>query len=150
MELLLACDGSGHNKAAASLWYSKKLVAHRTTDVKGYKVTHNVAEYCGLIAGLEMILGRNKWLPNDMREFKSVDIIMDSKLVVHQIGSITGDITEERFVIRDARMMQLASKVLNLWSRIRLQGIRLKIRWVPREDKTIWFTDGMMRDGDEQ
>lgn len=150
MELLLACDGSGNKEAAASVWYDSRLVAHRVIQVKGHRVTHNVAEYCALVAGLEMILGRNKWLPPEFRDFESVDIILDSKLVVNQIGGITGDVTQERYAIRDARMMQLASKVLDLWSRTRLQGVDLKIRWVSREDSNIWFTDGLMRDGDEQ
>lgn len=76
------------------------------------KVSNNVAEYSGLVAGLE--------LANELDPTCRILVKMDSKLVVEQM--------EGRWKIKHADMRALATK-----ARAVLDPARVKYQWIPRE-----------------
>lgn len=81
------------------------------------RVSNNVAEYCGLIAGLEAVL--------EVEPSADVEVRMDSKLVVEQM---TG-----RWRIKHEDMRRLALQARDLGARIGAGGGSVSYTWVPRE-----------------
>ena len=77
--------------------------------------TNNVAEYCGLIAGLTAI--------NALDPQATVDVKMDSKLVVEQMSG--------RWQIKHADMRKLASDARNAHT-----ASLVKYSWIPRDENS--------------
>lgn len=77
--------------------------------------TNNVAEYHGLIAGLESVL--------DLNPEAHVEVRMDSKLVVEQMSG--------RWKIKHPDMRELALRASKL-----LPASRVRYEWVPRADNS--------------
>jgi ribonuclease HI len=75
------------------------------------EATNNVAEYSGLIAGLEMV--------REIDPGAEVDVRMDSKLVVEQMAG--------RWKVKHPSMLPLARKASSL------RPIKVTWTWVPRE-----------------
>lgn len=80
--------------------------------------SNNVAEYSGLIAGLEGVL---RCAPD-----ADVEVRMDSKLVVEQMAG--------RWQIKHEDMRRLAAQARTLVRRISDAGGRVRYIWVPRAD----------------
>ncbi|MEP7333580.1 MAG: reverse transcriptase-like protein [Terracoccus sp.] len=81
------------------------------------KVSNNVAEYSGLIAGLRAVL--------DIDAAASVVARLDSKLVVEQMAG--------RWKIKHEDMRRLALKARELCSEISAAGGSVDFEWIPRE-----------------
>ncbi len=77
--------------------------------------TNNVAEYQGLIAGLEAVREEMQRIAVDGK----VEVRMDSKLVVEQMSG--------RWKIKDAKLLSLAQR-----ARAVMQGMQIEFVWVPR------------------
>lgn len=77
--------------------------------------TNNVAEYQGLIAGLEAVREEMERIAVDGK----VEVRMDSKLVVEQMSG--------RWKIKDAKLLSLAQR-----ARAVMQGMQIEFVWVPR------------------
>lgn len=80
--------------------------------------SNNVAEYEGLVAGLQAVL--DVGLPSAV-----VEVRMDSKLVVEQMSG--------RWKIKHADMQRLALTARRLVDRVQSEGGSVEFRWVPRE-----------------
>jgi len=94
------------------------------------RVSNNVAEYSGLIAGLEAVL--------EVEPSADVEVRMDSKLVVEQM---TG-----RWRIKHEDMRRLALQARELSARIGAGGGSVSFTWVPREQNgaaDVLSNDGM-------
>ena len=78
--------------------------------------THNVAEYTGLIRGLE-------WIQNNMSD-RSLEIQGDSQLVIRQL---TGE-----YKVRAPRVIPLYERACSL-----LGGFEWTAKWIPREQNTV-------------
>ena len=81
------------------------------------KVSNNVAEYSGLIAGLRAVL--------DIDAAASVVARLDSKLVVEQMAG--------RWKIKHEDMRRLALEARELCSQISAAGGSVDFEWIPRE-----------------
>ncbi|CCH78434.1 Phosphoglycerate mutase [Nostocoides japonicum T1-X7] len=81
------------------------------------KQSNNVAEYSGLIAGLEAAYA--------IEPGADVDVAMDSKLVVEQMSG--------RWKIKHEDMRRLALRARDLVGRFEAAGGSVRFRWVPRE-----------------
>lgn len=94
--------------------------------------SNNVAEYSGLIAGLQAVLDLD--LATDVRLVAK----MDSKLVVEQMAG--------RWKIKHAEMRRLALQAKDLVHQIGHVGGRVEFQWIPRElngDADKLSNDGM-------
>lgn len=96
------------------------------------KASNNVAEYSGLIAGLQAVL--------DLDLAADVNLVakMDSKLVVEQMAG--------RWKIKHADMRRLAIQARDLVHQIGHVGGRVEFQWIPRElngDADKLSNDGM-------
>ncbi len=83
------------------------------------KESNNVAEYSGLIAGLQAVLDLS--LETDA----SIQVLMDSKLVVEQMAG--------RWKIKHADMRRLALEARDLVRQIEWAGGTVDYQWIPRE-----------------
>lgn len=81
------------------------------------RASNNVAEYAGLIAGLEAVLRLDPGA--------QVDVLMDSQLVVEQMSG--------RWRVKHEDMRRLASNAARLCAQIRAAGGSVRFDWVPRE-----------------
>lgn len=81
------------------------------------QASNNVAEYCGLVAGLEGVCR--------LDPSADVQVLMDSKLVVEQMSG--------RWRIKHEDMRRLALQAQGLCRRIEAAGGRVSFAWVPRE-----------------
>ncbi|GGK61313.1 bifunctional RNase H/acid phosphatase [Ornithinimicrobium pekingense] len=81
--------------------------------------SNNVAEYSGLVAGLQAVLDLG--LATDA----AVEVRMDSKLVVEQMSG--------RWKIKHADMRRLAMQARRLVDAIQQEGGSVSLTWVPRE-----------------
>lgn len=81
------------------------------------KASNNVAEYSGLIAGLEAAL--------EIDPSARVDVAMDSKLVIEQMAG--------RWKIKHEDMRRLALQARDLVQRLREGGGEVSWTWIPRE-----------------
>jgi ribonuclease HI len=77
--------------------------------------TNNVAEYTGLISGLEWVLGRDP--------HAEILVRMDSKLVIEQMAG--------RWKVKHPDMQVLASQARDL-----LIGVPVHWQWVPRDQNS--------------
>lgn len=93
------------------------------------KQSNNVAEYSGLIAGLEEVLALD---PGAV-----VDVRMDSKLVIEQMAG--------RWKIKHEDMRRLALQARELVRSIEAAGGSLRWTWVPRERNKA--ADALSNDG---
>lgn len=84
--------------------------------------SNNVAEYSGLIDGLELALQLADGDPVD------VEVRMDSKLVIEQMSG--------RWKIKHDDMRRLAGQAKDLVRRLADQGGTCRFRWIPRERNT--------------
>lgn len=82
------------------------------------QASNNVAEYSGLIAGLQAVLDLGM-------AAAAVEVKMDSKLVVEQMSG--------RWKIKHADMRRLAMEARRLWDDIQSEGGTVEMTWVPRE-----------------
>lgn len=81
------------------------------------KASNNVAEYSGLIAGLEAAM--------EIDPAARIDVAMDSKLVIEQMAG--------RWKIKHENMRRLALQAQDLVRRIRESGGEVTWTWIPRE-----------------
>lgn len=81
------------------------------------KVSNNVAEYTGLIVGLEAAL--------EIDPGARIDVAMDSKLVIEQMAG--------RWKIKHEDMRRLALQAQELVRRLRADGGDITWTWIPRE-----------------
>ncbi len=79
--------------------------------------SNNVAEYAGLIAGLEAVLRIDPGA--------DVEVRMDSKLVVEQMSG--------RWKVKHEAMRRSASQASRLCAQISAAGGSVRFTWVPRE-----------------
>lgn len=93
------------------------------------KASNNVAEYSGLIAGLEAVL--------EIEPGADVEVRMDSKLVVEQMAG--------RWKIKHADMRRLAIEARELATRIEQAGGSVDYAWIPRADNAV--ADALSNDG---
>lgn len=94
--------------------------------------SNNVAEYSGLIAGLQAVLDLG------LAADASVTVRMDSKLVVEQMAG--------RWKIKHADMRRLALQARDLARQVEWHGGQVSYEWVPREankDADALSNDGM-------
>lgn len=82
--------------------------------------TNNVAEYAGLVAGLEAVL----LLGPDA----DVEVRMDSKLVIEQMAG--------RWRVRHENMRRMTASAQALCARVAAGGGSVRFTWVPRERNT--------------
>ncbi len=87
------------------------------------KESNNVAEYCGLIAGLQAVLDL------DLAPDASINARMDSKLVVEQMAG--------RWKIKHVDMRRLAIEARDLVRQIEWAGGSVDYTWIPREINTV-------------
>ncbi len=78
--------------------------------------THNVAEYTGLIKGLE-------WIQANANE-RELQILGDSQLVIRQL---TGE-----YKVRSPRVFTFYQTAVSI-----LEGFRWTAKWIPREENTV-------------
>ena len=83
------------------------------------KASNNVAEYSGLVAGLQALLDLG--LATDA----AVEVRMDSKLVVEQMSG--------RWKIKHEDMRRLALDARRLIDQVQHAGGTVELTWVPRE-----------------
>ena len=83
------------------------------------RASNNVAEYEGLIAGLQAVVDRH------LASAPLVEVRMDSKLVVEQMSG--------RWKIKHADMQRLALQARRLVDQVRGAGGSVEFRWVPRD-----------------
>lgn len=83
------------------------------------KASNNVAEYSGLIAGLQALLDLG------LADEAAVEVRMDSKLVVEQMSG--------RWKIKHEDMRRLALEARRLIDRIQRAGGSVELTWVPRD-----------------
>jgi broad specificity phosphatase PhoE/ribonuclease HI len=81
--------------------------------------SNNVAEYQGLVAGLQAVLDLG------LAADAVVEVRMDSKLVVEQMSG--------RWKIKHADMQRLALVARRLVDRVQAEGGSVEFRWIPRE-----------------
>ncbi|MDN5796149.1 MAG: reverse transcriptase-like protein [Intrasporangium sp.] len=91
--------------------------------------SNNVAEYSGLIAGLQAVL--------DIDPAAQVEVRMDSKLVVEQMSG--------RWKTKHADMRRLAGEARELTARISSSGGSVAFSWVPREQNAA--ADALSNEG---
>lgn len=87
------------------------------------KESNNVAEYSGLIAGLQAVLDL------DLASDSSINARMDSKLVVEQMAG--------RWKIKHVDMRRLAIEARDLVRQIEWAGGSVDYTWIPREINTV-------------
>ncbi len=95
------------------------------------KASNNVAEYSGLIAGLQAVLDL------DLAHDASITIRLDSKLVVEQMAG--------RWKIKHADMRRLALEARDLVRQVEWAGGKVQWQWIPRADNTS--ADALSNDG---
>ncbi|GAA5157119.1 histidine phosphatase family protein [Ornithinimicrobium tianjinense] len=83
------------------------------------RASNNVAEYEGLIAGLQAVVD------GYLTDGPLVEVRMDSKLVVEQMSG--------RWKIKHADMQRLALQARRLVDQVRKAGGSVEFRWVPRD-----------------
>lgn len=83
------------------------------------QASNNVAEYQGLIAGLTAVLDL------DLARHASIEVLMDSKLVVEQMSG--------RWKIKHADMQRLAMQARRLIDRVQAAEGTVEFTWVPRD-----------------
>ncbi|WP_170955425.1 bifunctional RNase H/acid phosphatase [Ornithinimicrobium cerasi] len=83
------------------------------------RASNNVAEYEGLVAGLQAVLDL------DLAAGAVIEVRMDSKLVVEQMSG--------RWKIKHADMQRLALTARRLVDRVQAEGGSVDFRWIPRE-----------------
>jgi probable phosphoglycerate mutase len=83
------------------------------------QASNNVAEYEGLIAGLEAVLDL------DLATDATIEVRMDSKLVVEQMCG--------RWKIKHESMRRLALQARRLVDRVQSAGGSVEFTWIPRE-----------------
>lgn len=95
------------------------------------RASNNVAEYTGMIEGLRAVLDL------DLARDSSIEVRMDSKLVVEQM---TG-----RWKIKHEDMRRLALDARRLVDEIQQQGGTVQFTWIPRERNKA--ADALSNDG---
>ncbi len=100
---------------------------------RGPGFTNNVAEYEGLIRGLQVVEEQCK--RNDQ-----VQVNGDSQLVIRQM---TGE-----YQVRSPRIIPLHDRARKVRNRIRNQGVRVSMMWIPREQN--WKADALSHDAFEE
>lgn len=108
---------------------TNRLLAERAEPLG--KVSNNVAEYGGLIAGLTAVLDL------DLAREASIEVKMDSKLVVEQMSG--------RWKIKHVDMQRLALQARRLVDRIQHVGGTVDFTWIPRERNKA--ADALSNDG---
>ena len=124
MRYILFFDGSSSASHEGS--YGVVIRGGYAADIHGTLAdgphTNNEAEYSGLIAGLEHMLG-NADAPVALGDELSVQ--GDSQLVIKQmIGE---------YAVRAPNLVPLHSKAISLVSDLEAKGIAVNFEWVPRE-----------------
>ncbi|MGI8948716.1 MAG: bifunctional RNase H/acid phosphatase [Ornithinimicrobium sp.] len=95
------------------------------------RASNNVAEYSGLIAGLQAVLDLE--LAGDAE----VTVRMDSKLVVEQMAG--------RWKVKHQDMRRLALQARDLVRQVEWAGGQVDFRWIPRADNAA--ADALSNDG---
>jgi len=95
------------------------------------KASNNVAEYSGLIAGLQAVLDLH------LAQDASITVRLDSKLVVEQMAG--------RWKIKHADMRRLAMEARDLVRQVEWAGGQVQWQWIPRADNTA--ADALSNDG---
>jgi probable phosphoglycerate mutase len=108
---------------------SKRVLAERAAPLG--TASNNVAEYSGLVAGLQAVLDLG--LADDAR----IEVRMDSKLVVEQMSG--------RWKIKHEDMRRLALEARDLARQIEWVGGRVSYTWVPRDRNKA--ADALSNDG---
>ncbi len=107
--------------ACAFVISQNNRVLHQSNQYLG-KTTNNVAEYKGLLIALEWALGSSL-------DFNSIQINMDSLLVVNQVKGI--------FKVKEATLKKLYLETLDKIKELRHRKIQITINHVYREDNSI-------------
>ena len=141
-EILMACDGSGKGRVAISIWNQGKILCNRAISIQSKIMTSNIAEYFAVCLGLETLLEGDRYVKIP---YKSVSIIADSKLVVHQVSPLLGIEVNPPFKIRQRRLKVMADRVVSLWRQLENSGIQITIKWASRETTAMWYTDSLIR-----
>lgn len=79
--------------------------------------TNNIAEWCGALAALDYALVQG-------RRYPSVELRMDSQLVVHQLNG--------RWRVKHEGLKPLAEEGRARLARLRSFGVQVRVQWVPR------------------
>ncbi|MFK5634942.1 MULTISPECIES: histidine phosphatase family protein [unclassified Ornithinimicrobium] len=108
---------------------SGALLAERAAPLG--RASNNVAEYEGLIAGLEAVLDL------DLATDAMIEVRMDSKLVVEQMCG--------RWKIKHEDMRRLALQARRLVDRVQSAGGSVEFTWIPRERNGA--ADALSNDG---
>lgn len=84
--------------------------------------TNNVAEYTGLVKGLE-------WIVTNVKDIESLRCYLDSELVVFQMNG--------KYKIKHPQLLPLAAKVFQIISKLRIEGCPVEIIHCPREKNKL-------------
>ncbi|WP_109473569.1 bifunctional RNase H/acid phosphatase [Ornithinimicrobium cavernae] len=106
-----------------------RLLAERAAPLG--TASNNVAEYSGLIEGLRAVLDL------DLATGASVEVRMDSKLVVEQMSG--------RWKIKHEDMRRLAREAQDLVAQIEAAGGTVRYQWIPRTENAA--ADRLSNDG---
>jgi ribonuclease HI len=100
---------------------------------RGRGFTNNVAEYEGLIRGLQVV--EQQCIQKDLVQVKG-----DSQLAIRQM---TG-----KYRVRSPRIIPLYKRAKKIRNRLRNQGIKVSMMWIPREEN--WRADALSHDAFEE
>lgn len=83
------------------------------------QATNNIAEWRGALAALDFALVQG-------RRYPSVELRMDSQLVVHQLNG--------RWRVKHEGLQPLAAEGKAMLARLRSFGVQVRVQWVPRRE----------------
>lgn len=95
--------------------------------------TNNVAEYEGLIKGLQVV-------EEHCKRNEQVQVRGDSQLAIRQM---TGE-----YQVQSPRIIPLYNRAKKIRNRLRHQGIKVSLMWIPREEN--WRADALSHDAFEE
>ncbi len=124
MDILIHTDGGARGNpgpaACAFVIIQNDQVIHEANFYLGNK-TNNVAEYQGLLMALE-------WALESHLNFSSLQINMDSLLVVNQVKGI--------FKVKETTLKKLYLEVIDKLKELRQRKIRITLNHIYREDNS--------------
>lgn len=122
-KLKVYCDG-GHNSGRCScatvIYLNKKLLM---SDAEAFMGTNNIAEYRGLLLGLNTV--KNKIRTPDRCD---LELFLDSKLIVEQVNG--------NWHCKEDHLRVLRDKALELIRELRGFYKNVSVSWIPREQNS--------------